>query len=150
MNVKLAEQVKQKVLKDYRHLYMGDWIRKITKSFIKGREEDIQAFQTDKSESLKVMACGTAGCIAGHTVLLAFKPSAVDLIDNVEDVAKNMLELSEEEATALFFFHSNSNNPYEHIYKEEREELKKFKPGTKGYAKVVAKAIDKCIARNPN
>lgn len=152
MNVALAKEVRARILAEPKRVYMGEWILKITKFLQREQEENHIDYGFD---SYKALSCGTVGCIAGHTVLAALRPGMVAQCDdngNVEDTAQALLGLNPYEAEGLFFFHEDEfrvdGEIHDSIYPEEQEALKSLKPGTKKYAQVVARVIDKCIERN--
>ncbi len=162
MNIELMKEVRARVLKDYKKVNMGNWILKVTKALIKQREQEIKEGWAEPTESLKAMSCSTAGCIAGHTLFAALPVKLIKFYQErgygINTTAAALLQLKKVEAQALFMFFSEDEYTYDESgekvdidnswYAEEREALKAFIPGTKGYAKVCARAIDKCIARN--
>lgn len=98
---------------------------------------------------LKPFRCDTVGCIAGH---VCFMDPSFDLSCRndilIEREATDRLGLTIPEAKALFYFPFDPPEALADVYASEAKALKHHKPGTLGYAKVVARAIDKCIARN--
>lgn len=150
MNVVLAKEVRARILAEPKRVYMGEWILKITKFIQREQEENHIDYGYDSYAGL---SCGTVGCIAGHTVLASLRPSLVKTSDFcVPDTAQALLGLSPYEAEGLFFFHEDyfqvDGENHDSIYPEEQVALKSLKPGTKKYAQVVARVIDKCIERN--
>ena len=146
MNVALALEVKKRVLAEPKRVFMGSWFEKVTK-----------AMQKDEGgDEYKYLSCTTIGCIAGHTLFAALTPAMITevLKDDsgtiIQDTAQGLLGLTKLNAEKLFFFMDASTSSYENNidYAAERTELAKFKPGTRDYARVVAKAIDKCIELN--
>lgn len=159
MNVELMKMVRAQVLINYKHVHMDSWVENITKGRLKENAEEVKA-DPDDVRPLKAMACGTAGCIAGHTVILALPKKLLKLCDStIQETATALLALSQYESEALFMFHFNGTRGYHKdngdyikieptIYEVERKALRTALPGTKKYAKIVARAIDKCIKRN--
>ena len=149
MNVELALEVKKRILAEPKKVCMLDWFRKVTKCL---QQED---------EDYKYLSCSTVGCIAGHTLFaglapLVLKPLLEDQNNkcDVETTAAGLLNLDLLSAKKLFFFHDGDTIFHEgkyhdnDDYQEEFETLAKHKPGTREYARIVAKAIDKCIKLN--
>lgn len=152
MNIKLMKQVRADVLKDYKHVDMASYVYKATSKTLKGR----RAQAKEDADPIPQLSCGTVGCIAGRAMMRVFTPAALkhqgfDFLG----VGRGLLGLSNREAKALFLFHANGEklssgtglpwvpNPYKAL----GEELALAAPGTKQYAKIVAKAIDLAIAR---
>jgi len=90
--------------------------------------------------------CGTAGCIAGRACMVALGAKKAKKIEDPETLAGALFGIDEDEAHHLFHF------PYEedHGYGDLKEEISDLIPGTRAYARVVAKAIDRCIERYEN
>jgi len=159
MNIDLMKRVKARVLAEPKTVIMNTWLENITEEVKKLNAKWVKEYG---EVPYKALACGTVGCIAGHTVLEAVKPKEVNKIlqeSSTEKIARGLLGLSQYEAEALFlffeagqYFTCESSGNYveidDSIYADEREDLKNCTPGTKKYAKVVARAIDKCIERN--
>ena len=114
-------------------------------------------------------SCGTAGCIAGHTLfqaglkkLLRAKDKYLNSLDanlpspelnacfSELNVVTALLGLSNEEGRLLFFFHSDQgvDSLANSVYRLLSTRLQAVRPGSVAYAKIVAEAIDLCIERN--
>lgn len=134
MNIALAEKVKKAILAEPDRVWMSPiWTR-------------VTSGKKAIDKRLKLLHCGAVGCIAGHTLhqsKVKFDPSALGVLDK----AQELLEISSYEARGLFFAHipgyAGCND-----YTDIAQGLAKAKPGSKPYAKLVAKAIDRCIERN--
>lgn len=137
MNTTLAEEIKRRVLAEPRSVTMHFFCEFFSKDSAKGKKLDW---------------CGTAGCIAGHAILasgIQYKSlKALDI--NTEPVARELLRLSKREANALFYFydHTDVDKAEQYPYVHLAVQLKKQRPGTQRYAKIVANAIDLCIERH--
>lgn len=130
MNVELAEKVKKAILAEPKQVNMNTFCR----------------FDN------KFEKCDTVGCIAGHVL---FESGLKDYLRKSSFIdyrmtAAGLLGIPLEEANMLFYFFEADENSIEDCaqeYLDLGEELKEYTIGTKGYAKVVAKAIDLCIQR---
>jgi hypothetical protein len=78
-------------------------------------------------------------------------------LDNYEDIARTLLQISRAEARQLFYFYNDDRKIIQDGLKEEdlpylqfAKRLRKQRPGSQRYAKIVADAIDHCIYRAEN
>lgn len=130
--------VKAKILKAPKSLFMD--------YFIAEPEVLRKLFKGLRLKTFRYLHCGTVGCIGGHVCGLNYNYKGEPQCDT-ETRAKVLLGLCEDEARMLFYFPFGL--PHKHdAYDAERKALQSLSPGTVPYAKVVAQAIDKCIARN--
>lgn len=79
MNVKLLRKVKKHILEEPKRLMMGDWVTETKKS-----------------------PCGTAACIGGWAVILSGKYRANMDAGDVQEEAKELLDVEGMESTRLF------------------------------------------------
>lgn len=144
------EMVKFRVLAEPRTLVMQYF--GITLAMLKSLGPGVVHFDPDLL--ITTPDCGSVGCIAGHVCMMdpGTREKYINNSLDVETAAREMLGLPYTEAVALFYFPFPSSEPgqeaLKEVYATERRALKNKAPGTVAYAKVVAKAIDKCIARN--
>lgn len=93
--------------------------------------------------------CGTARCIAGWTIQLSSGDvHGIDGNDAVFAAAMELLGITKEDAKPLFYLHEHTatgGTKYEKIGRK----LAAFPSGSKEYAKIVAEAIDLCLADYP-
>ena len=127
MNVDLAERVRDRILRRPDRVNMDWWKR-------------------PKYRGVPQWLCGSTCCIAGHAIeeCGGVVPRGATL---PATIAKTLLGIAFSEAEMLFYLHLQSHcmgTPYEPLHLR----LCMYRPGTKGYAQVVADAIDLCISRN--
>lgn len=132
MNLELMQQVRELVVAEPKRVNMQGWVSQLPRKI------------------LGYTVCGSVCCVAGHAIQLTGGAVPRVTSSEVAEIAAHLLQIPTAEAVDLFFFHSAKaggiqGNPYHDLYLE----LKIHTPGTSGYAAVVAKAIDRCIARNP-
>lgn len=94
MNVERMLLLADRIEKDAKHFNMGEWFSKHT------YVAPIKAVVTKEGK----FRCGTAACIAGHAALMfSGDVTKIDLCD-VQMIATEKLDLTNEEACELFFF----------------------------------------------
>lgn len=130
MNVELARRVRDRILEQPEQVNMEYW------------EHGTSLLR----KLLHVGDCGSTCCIAGHAIRECggIVPDGSILPGRV---AALLLGINQTEAEILFHLHLPQNcmgNPYEALHLR----LCMYRPGSKGYAQVVADAIDLCISRN--
>ncbi len=127
MNTELLLKVRERILAEPGRLDMEYWCSRTGKKF------------------LGLHICRSVCCIGGHAVELA-GGSAKRLQEHEysDEIAAAALGLSEDEAEMLFYFDRSLYQPYADLFCE----ITALDPRTPAYALVVAKAIDRCIARN--
>lgn len=135
MNVKLAKRVREAILAQPEKLNMN-WFECRLDQALKDLHKDYARPEDD----LRYNSCGTVGCIAGHAV---FEVDGEGAVADVESRAAMLLKLDKTQAEALFYFAFNDR--VDNVFKAERNALRPLSPGTRAYARVVAKAIDKAI-----
>ncbi len=140
-------KVKRAVLDEPRHLLMDQFVR----GFKAGEKTQFK----NEYEASPKLECGTVGCIAGYACSIGTGKSLKQLLSarnsytiDIPDKASGFMGLSVVEADLLFFFPFLNLGPDSTIYEDERNLLRGTKPGSRAYARVVAKAIDKAIERN--
>ncbi len=149
MNTALALKIKKDILAEPSRIDMRAWRMKDEKKFL-GRE-----------------LCGTVCCIAGHAIDLSGgssracqdsqdsykdRTAAASVARSIKEAAAGFLGLPLKEAEWLFYFHDADGPRGGHLeaspYHDLHAELTVMKPGTIGYARIVAKALDRSIERN--
>lgn len=135
MNVALAREVQRRILAEPQLVGMDDWM-------------PLDFWE----ESIAFGRCGTACCIAGHTLItvgdvVSSKKYTSHEILQTSNLAAIHLGLNEEEAHELFLFHQPWNCRHE-WYIDLAAKLTRTKEGTPEYAAVVVEAIERCIERN--
>lgn len=143
LNIELLLKVKKHILAKPSRLHMGQWMvraiedkesmfNNIVKK--KGRKYITKLDTTYGEPSIQILpSCGTVGCIAGWTALLA---STLDRTYHYGD-ARTLLGLSQTQASFLFF---PSNWPLTYYYKY------KLAKNQRERAKIVGQVIDLFIA----
>ena len=126
MNTTLANEIKARVLAEPERVNMKNW--------------------KETRRLWGIFQCGTVCCIAGHAVELSGGTPVVHK-EIMQRLGAYLLGISDVEAIALFYFHLH-NHPSTIPYHDLGLKLTMFKPGSIGYARVVAEAIDRCIERN--
>src|SRR5882672_4453118 len=137
MNIKLLEKVKAAILAEPRRINMDHWLTK--------KIDTDQDVWLDAKPKHSEPPCGTVGCIAGWTVVLAKRQrevkrrgAAVGDVFAIETIAGEVLDL----ASSRALFYPNS-------WPEQfRLRLVAQRHGTKAYATVVADRIDFFIKTN--
>lgn len=103
--------------------------------------------------------CGTVGCISGHAVFASgITAKIIKLLGlDMEKVGRSLLEISNAEAMHLFYFFDDDKrvdqdyvNEEDYPYIKFARQLRKQRPGTERYAKIVANALDYCMYRHQN
>lgn len=138
-------------------LNMDDWGSVCDPNFYE--EADMQSAVVDQRPP-----CGTVGCLAGNTVIMAgiVKPRALfdggtvyELEGETPRDARDYLEITEEQADRLFYLKSwnyglgvvNDEEGNPAGWPDEFEErLSKYQPGTSGYLRATLDRIDHFIA----
>jgi hypothetical protein len=110
LNVALLKKVKQHILDNPARLRMSNWIinRKIAaeSTYCKVSKHkfnfEIKAWD---AKSQPIPPCGTIGCIAGWTKIIGdnLDPESPDLIGSYQRRAAELLGITENEASDLFF-----------------------------------------------
>ena len=148
MNVDLLREVKRAILEEPKRLCMSIWLThaSLLRNYPSASGHVAVAKHTPP-------ACGTVGCIAGWTTVIAQQKEHPDQLARnlvhstlrkatVEDYAITALDLSHQSAVKLFF---TTDWPLEF-----QEALAETRPGTRAYARVVARRIEHFIKTDGN
>lgn len=162
MNIKLLEKVKAHILEEPRRVNMAYWLAlKDTTGVTNAALPTVAWATVMHAAKNRAPACGTVGCIAGWTIIVARKKRAVKALTKagtrypIAQLAADVLgltQLSRYEEESLWsqtqpsqrmrlFLPDRWPEPF-------RAKLKTHRPGTKAYAKVIAKRIDFFIKTN--
>lgn len=128
MNIELLEKVRKHILEEPKRVNMKEWL-------INSHINDFEIKRLKKIN--KAPKCNTVGCIAGWAQQLCSKKK-LHSFDRCK--AKNLLELDINEADRLFLLKKMTMNNNHWPFHFE-DELKKHTPGTRAYARIVAKRI---------
>lgn len=128
MNLELVKKVKAAILAEPKAVNMNHFVN------CSGDADHKEGF------------CGTTGCIAGHAMLQAglgkfLKSYRFDI--HADELAAGLLGIPHTEADRLFYFDRVETGPYADL----AVALQQKKPGTRDYARICAKALDRLVAR---
>ncbi len=138
MNIEMVKKVRAALVKDYKHTFMDVFF-----TFIQ-TPEDLE--NTTVNYPNHKLSCGTIGCLAGRVCMIGLTPSSLCYADlDFKTLGATLLDIPQEEADELFYFHT-SDGPYTDL----KELLNKETPGTRAYARVVARALDRLVERYDN
>jgi hypothetical protein len=140
MNILLAQEVKKRVLAEPKAVNMN--------------------FFCEIMKDPKKNLCNTVGCIAGHAIMasgISLKTIKTLELDNLDEIGRGLLRISKAKAKQLFYFFADdkaveSGDELEKDcpYVQFARRLRKQRPGSERYAKIVADAIDHCMYRHAN